>query len=221
MQADDERRSAVAELRRVAATLELELSAAQTAAFADYIDTLLIWRRRLSLTTAATPLAVVRDHIADALHVCRYVRPGWRVADIGSGAGFPGVPLALACPNAHVALIESRRRRASFLREVVRRTAIANATVIEGRAEADATRPAHDRYDLIVARAFGALPDFLALAHSLLKSAGLAVAMKGPKGRAEAASIPETAEFDQPEITEYTLRNGAQRTLLIYQRRTP
>lgn len=220
MQPAHEHRSAAAELLRAAAVLGLTLTSAQQAAFGEYVDSLLIWRRRLSLTTAATPLTVVQHHIADSLQVSRYVRPGWRVADIGSGAGFPGVPLAIACPQVLVALIESRRRRANFLREVLRRTGIENATVIEGRAEAEDTN-AHGRYDLIVSRALGTLPDFLALAHPLLKSAGLAVAMKGPKGRAEAAAMVEAAEFCEPEVSEYTLSNGAQRTLLAYQRRSP
>jgi 16S rRNA (guanine527-N7)-methyltransferase len=206
----------IEELLRAAHGAGFRLTQAQRRAFATYIDTLLVWRRRLSLTTAATGALVVRRHIIDSFSLVSRLRPGVRLADIGSGAGFPGMALAIACPFAHITLVESRRKRANFLREVARRAGLQNVAVVEARAESLSAGP-DELFDIVVARALGPLADFLLLAWRILKAGGQAIAMKGPRGHAEAASVVRSP-FPEPEVSEYALADGMVRTLLVYRK---
>jgi 16S rRNA (guanine527-N7)-methyltransferase len=203
------------ELVRGAQEFGISLSSEQLAIFQAYIETLLFWRTRLSLTSAATALAVVRSHIVDSLAVARFIEPGWRVADLGSGAGFPGIPLAIVSPQSLIILIESRRKKANFLRDAVRRCGLTNVYVCEGRAE---TRPIQrlGTFDLVVSRAVWTVSDFLNVAGGLLRLGGLGVAMKGPRGLMETTTNPV---FLQQEVVGYELHGGIERTLLTYRKR--
>ena len=212
------RSAAIDELVEAAHASGLVLPAAALARFETYLETLLLWRRRLSLTGASTALAIVREHVADAFFVAPLIRPGFRVADLGSGAGFPGVPLAIVCPEATVVLVEARRKKANFLREVVRQTNLDNVEVAEERAESLTDHVGS--YDLIVSRAVWPLEEFLRVGEPLLRRGGLLTAMKGPKGLAE--SLPHKHPgFSQPEVIYYQLHGGVRRVLLVYRRLGP
>lgn len=203
------------ELTRGALELGVRLSSEQRAVFNIYLETLLFWASRLSLTGAGTAGEIVRRHILDSLSVVRYVEPGCQLADLGSGAGFPGVPLAIACPRATVVLIESRRKRANFLREAARRCMLSNVDVLEERAEEVAVR-LPGSFDLVVSRAVWPVADFLRLCRLLLRPAGLAVAMKGPKARGEIAG---DLDFSEPQVLPYRLPGGIVRMLVVYAKR--
>ena len=210
------RSAAIDELVEAAQTNGLPLSPESLARFETYLETLLLWRRRLSLTGASTALTIVRYHVADALFVAPLIKPGSQVADLGSGAGFPGVPLAIACPDAAVFLVEARRKKANFLREVVRKADLGNVQVVEERAESLSSDHA-GRYDVVVCRAVWPLQDFMRISGPLVRSGGLAVAMKGPKGLAE--SRPKNAgAFSKPEVISYQLHGGVRRMLLVFRR---
>jgi 16S rRNA (guanine527-N7)-methyltransferase len=203
------------ELTRGALELGIRLSSEQLVAFDVYFDTLLLWASRLSLTAARTAGEIVRRHVLDSLSVARYTRPGCKLADLGSGAGFPGLPLAIACPRAAVVLIESRRKRANFLREAARRCGLSNVEVLEERAENVATR-LPGSFDLVVSRAVWPIADFLKLCLLLLRSTGLAVAMRGPKAPGELARDPA---FSDPGVVRYGLPGGVERVLVLYRKR--
>lgn len=207
--------AALAELAHCAQELGVALSSEQLAIFQAYIDIVLFWRTRVSLTSAATAEAVVRSHLVDSLAVATIIQPGWSVADLGSGAGFPGIPLAIVFPRSYIVLIESRRKKANFLRDAVRSCRLTNVDVCEGRAEAAPTQRL-GTFDLVVSRAVWTVPDFLRVASGLLRPGGLGVAMKGPKGRMETTGHPA---FLPEEIVGYQLYGGVGRTLLIYRKR--
>jgi 16S rRNA (guanine527-N7)-methyltransferase len=207
---------AIRELAEAARANGLTLSAAAIGQFETYIETLLLWRTRLSLTTAATVQSIVRNHIADSLFVAPLVKSGFRVADLGSGAGFPGVPLSIACPGASIVLVEARRKKANFLREVLRKTGIANAQVVEARAESLAEHHG-GTYDLVVSRAVWRVADFLGICDALLRPEGAAVAMKGPRGLAE-GQIRRGGSFAAPEVVNYRLQGSVHRMLLVFHR---
>ena len=199
-------------LLRGAAGFGISLSAAQLAAFATYIDAILFWGARSSLTGATSAAVLIDEHIVDSLAPAPLVQNGMRVADLGSGAGFPGIPLAIVRPQAAVFLVESRRKRASFLHEAVRRCGLANVEVIEGRAE---SLPAGTVFDLVVARAVWSVSEFLSVAGPRLAAGARAVAMKGPKGPAE---ITPTAQFSAAEVIPYRLRDRIERLLLVFRK---
>jgi 16S rRNA (guanine527-N7)-methyltransferase len=188
-----------------------ELDAAQIQQLRKYLEVLLLWRRRMALISTADPIRLVEHHILDSLHVAPRIPPHARIADIGSGAGLPGIPLAVALPQAHVVLVESRRKKANFLREARRLANLGNVEIVESRAETLAPCS----FDVIVSRALGRLQDFLALGDRLLVRGGIALAMRGPEGAEEAIA---DRRYRPPAVVGYDLAAGRRRTLLLYRR---
>jgi 16S rRNA (guanine527-N7)-methyltransferase len=207
---------AIGDLVADARAIGVVLSPQAVSQFESYLGTLLLWRRRLSLIATDDPRRIVSNHILDSLHIAPFVQPGFRVVDLGSGAGFPGIPLAIVCPDATVELIESRRKKASFLREAVRNARLDNVEVIEARAEA-LGNSALDVCDVVVSRALWRITMFLDVSRALLRAGGLAITMKGPKGREEA--VGAGAGFSAPQLVEYCLAGGERRALFIYLKR--
>jgi 16S rRNA (guanine527-N7)-methyltransferase len=119
-----------------------------------YIALLLTWNTKISLTTVTDPEQIVRFHFGESLFVIKgeHVEKG-RLADVGSGAGFPGLPLAMALPELHVTLIESNLKKAAFLSEVIRSLDLKTVTVARVRMESFDKSAAS--FDFIVARALG------------------------------------------------------------------
>lgn len=106
-----------------------------------YIDILLHWNSRINLTAVREPEEIVLRHFGESLFTARYLfpkigdQPSARIIDVGSGAGFPGLPIKLWFPHAHVTLIESNQKKVAFLREIVRALTLINIDVFSGRAE--------------------------------------------------------------------------------------
>jgi 16S rRNA (guanine527-N7)-methyltransferase len=186
-----------------------------TALFA-YLERLLLWRTKTSLVSTDSPVEIVVRHIADSLALAPLVPAGARVADIGSGAGLPGLPLAIVCPDAQLVLVEPRRKRANFLRDATRAAGVANVLVAEARVEE--LRPAEsDSFDLIVSRAFGPLEGFLDAVQPLAGRGSphcRIIAMKGPRGEEEAAGLVD--RHGSPELVRYDLPGRDARVLLVY-----
>lgn len=158
-----------------ARALGLELDAAQLAQLTTHLDLLDEWNQRMNLTAIRERPQQVTKHVLDSLSMVPWLRGG-RVADIGSGAGFPGIPLAVVAPGVHFALIESTGKKCRFLEHVRDTLGLANVEVIQARAEAH--RP-EVRYDTVVARAVGPLVDLIRYAGPLVSAEGRLLAMKG------------------------------------------
>lgn len=158
--------------------LALPLPASAPATLLRYLTLLSKWNRTYNLTAIREPLAMVAHHLLDSLAVLPYLPLGdhARIADAGSGAGLPGIPIAIARPSWHVALAESSQKKAAFLRQATIELALANVEVHEGRVEAWQPRPL---FDLVISRAFAALGDFIAACRHLVQPAGMLAAMKG------------------------------------------
>lgn len=143
----------------------------------------------LAPTTVREPLAAVRDHLADSLVALELplVRAATRIADLGAGAGLPGLPLAIALPDAEVSLVESNRRKCEFLRRAGEACGVGNATIVHARAEewSDGVGSC----DLVTARALAPLAVVAEYAAPLLADGGALVAWRGkrdPEGEAAA-----------------------------------
>lgn len=191
----------------------VQLDAEQLDKLKKYLELLLLWRGRIALISTADPVRLVEHHILDSLHVATHIPEAARVADIGSGAGLPGIPLAVARPRAVFTLVESRRRKANFLREARRLAGLQNVQIVEARAEH--SLPAQS-FDVIVSRALGRVDEFLEHGGRLLVAGGIAVAMRGPDGDRDAVSDDR---FEAPVVARYELTLDRRRTLLIYRRR--
>lgn len=152
----------------------------------DYLALLDRWNQAYNLTAVRDPRQMLTRHLLDSLAMHPFVA-NERLADLGTGPGLPGIPLAIAKPGLQVALVESNGKKARFLREAVRHLGLANARVIESRAEAVAEPGA---YDLITARALDRLAGILAVGGHLLAPGGRLLAMKGPRVDEEVAELP-------------------------------
>jgi 16S rRNA (guanine527-N7)-methyltransferase len=165
------------------AELALDLPADATDRLLTYLDLLGHWNRAYNLTAVRDPVATVSRHLLDSLAVAP-LESGATLADLGSGAGLPGIPLAIAAPRRRVVLVDSNGKKARFLREAVRQLALPNVQVAESRVE-EVTGP----FDCITARAFTSLPEMMRQGGHLLAPEGCWLAMKGRFPHDELAGI--------------------------------
>ncbi len=166
--------------------LGLELAPAQVEALGTLLDELADWNTRMNLTAIKDPAEAVDKHLLDSLALLPRLR-GLAVADVGSGAGFPGLPLAIADPDRRYVLIESTGKKAKFLRHMVARLDLPNVEVVPLRAESyKPPRP----FDTVVARALGPLAEFVRVAGHLAGRGGRLFAMKGKVPEAEIQALP-------------------------------
>lgn len=167
------------------AALGIALSAERRARLLAYRDELARWGRVHNMTSVLDPQRMVPVHLLDSLALRPLLR-GTRIADVGSGGGLPGLPLAIADPALELTLIEPRTKRAVFLEHVVRTLGLANVIVERCRAEAV---PGGAVHDTVVSRAFGSLAQFAAAGGPLCKQGGCLLAAKGRDPRAEIEAL--------------------------------
>lgn len=163
------------------------------------------WNRRVNLTAIREPGEMVAGHILDSLSVRRLLA-GRRLADVGTGAGFPGLPLAIAEPQLDVTLVDSNGKKIGFVRHMIGELGLENATAVKARVE----RYVPDRrFDTVVARAFAPLARTIALSAHLLDDAGVFLALKGKYPDAELAELEgsqwniEVRELTVPGLSQH------------------
>jgi 16S rRNA (guanine527-N7)-methyltransferase len=165
-------------LERGVRELGVALEARAVEQLLGYLALMAKWNKTYNLTAVRDPLAMVSHHLLDSLAVLPHLpmpRAG-AVADAGSGAGLPGIPLAIARPDWTVVLAEANQKKAAFLRQVTIELGLRNASVQEGRVEA--WQPAQ-RFAVVISRAFARLAEFARACAHLLVPDGALVAMKG------------------------------------------
>jgi len=171
--------------------LRLGLSPDQLEAFRTYMEEMEAARPRLRLTALTDPEAVQRRHFLEPLALLVALEEmgplGEAAIDIGSGAGFPGLPIKIVRPGLTLTLLEAHGRRAAFLQRLVQRLDLKGVTVINSRAEELAHDPGHrESYELALARALAPLPVLIELALPFLRVGGLLAAPKGSSAQREA-----------------------------------
>ena len=169
-----------------ARNLGIVLAPAQAAAMLRLNAELREWNERFNLTGITEPVDMVRKHLLDSLSLQPYLH-GTRIADVGTGAGFPGLPLAVINPQRQFALIEATGKKARFVRHAADEMGLANVDVIPARTEdwRDA-----EPFDCVVSRALGKLADFVRVAGHLCGRNGRMLAMKGRRPEAELLDLP-------------------------------
>ena len=172
------------------AALELQLPPAAVDRLLAYLALLARWNAAYNLSAVRDPAEMVVRHLLDSLAVAPHVQ-GATLADLGSGAGLPGIPLALAEPERAVTLVDSNGKKARFLRAAVRELDLGNVNVIENRVEAVA-----GTFDCVTARAFATLADMLAAGGALLAPGGIWLAMKGRFPQDELAAVAPPFRVD-------------------------
>lgn len=179
-----------------------------------YVELLERWNAAYNLTAVRDPLEMVARHLLDSLTIAPHVR-GTTLADLGSGAGLPGIPLAIIAPERNVLLVDSNGKKARFLREAVRRLELAQVKVAESRAE-----DVQGSFECITARALASLPEMLGWGGHLLASDGTWLAMKGRFPQDELSAVPQ--EFRVEEVIGLRVPGlDAERHLVVIRRRRP
>lgn len=166
--------------------LGISVGSQSLARLREYVALLDKWNRVYNLTAIRDAEKAVSVHLLDCLAVVPYLR-GARVLDVGSGAGLPGIPIALAKPDIRVTMLDSSHKKAAFLRQAVAELQLKNVAVVCERAES--WRPP-ERFDCIISRAFAELSEFVRLTEHLLAPGGLLAAMKGVHPYEEIEKLP-------------------------------
>jgi 16S rRNA (guanine527-N7)-methyltransferase len=192
------------------------LSAIQLQSISTYIDILLRWNARINLTAIRDPEEIVTRHFGESLFAARHLLPGYpvppvpsvlkdfdrpSVADLGSGAGFPGLPIKLWAPDIALTLIESNQKKATFLREVTRALTLTDVNVYSGRAETLATQ---STFDLVTLRAVERFADVLSIAASLVAPEGRLALLIGGSQRHQAQTALPNFSWHEPLHLPYS-----------------
>jgi 16S rRNA (guanine527-N7)-methyltransferase len=223
----------VDELLALCRTEGIDLSADQARLCHCHIELMLVWNRRSNLTRITQPEAILTKHLLDSLLPARWLPRQGRAIDVGTGAGFPGVPLKILCPDLHMLLLESHGKKVSFLKVLLSELGLDHLEVLHNRWEdlLGATAPvAPGSVSLITVRALK-LPGkrFGEFAAGTLEPGGILAYWGGPNDREDSSQIP-APDLDLSALSdgklefggchEYRLpRNYGTRRLLLWQRR--
>ena len=183
MQAEQEFIDILADAARA---IGLPLTDGQCALFRLFRNELLLWNSKMNLLSIQDSLDLPIKHCIDSLLPARFIsKPTGSLLDIGSGGGFPGIPLKIVLPDLAVTMLDASRKKTSFLKGVAAKLRLEAVRVVQARVEAMATDPAFTgRFDVVTSRAAFKLADLLTLGYPFLKKDGVLIAMKG-KGLAE------------------------------------
>ncbi|HJH08266.1 MAG TPA: 16S rRNA (guanine(527)-N(7))-methyltransferase RsmG [Psychrobacter pasteurii] len=157
--------------------LKLEISADQRHKLMLYLDKLLFWNKAYNLTAIKQPKEALIKHIIDCLAILPHLKSG-KLLDIGTGAGLPGVVIAICEPNREVTVLDSNQKKIRFIRQSVSELKLTNVTPVASRIE-NFVPQEHEKFEVITSRAFASLTDFVEAAEPRLAQDGWLQAMKG------------------------------------------
>jgi 16S rRNA (guanine527-N7)-methyltransferase len=166
--------------------LGIELDEAGAETLLKLVDELELGNKQFNLTAIRDRPGMLRKHVLDSLSVQPYLR-GERVADVGTGAGFPGLALAMVNPQRRFTLIEATGKKARFVEQTAQRLNLSNVLIVNSRAE---TYRPFELFDTVLARALSSLADFVAFAGHLCAPGGRLLAMKGKRPDEEISALP-------------------------------
>jgi 16S rRNA (guanine527-N7)-methyltransferase len=172
--------------------LEIKADADLTEALLGYLAELIRWNKAYNLTSVREPAEMVSRHLLDALTIAPYIKDAEkskRILDVGTGAGLPGIPLALLYPQASFVLMDSNGKKTRFIEHALRTLGLENVMPVQARVESHQDEAG---FDTIVCRAYASLLDFITSSGHLLASGGEMIAMKGKVPQAELDELPAT-----------------------------
>ncbi|MGQ9512250.1 16S rRNA (guanine(527)-N(7))-methyltransferase RsmG [Thermodesulfitimonas sp.] len=214
-------------MRSGLATLGIKLEAGAEGLFLEFFGLLTEAGAYLNLTAIREPDEAAVKHFVDSLALLRWVclRESDRLLDLGSGAGFPGIPLAVAVPDCRVFLLEAVRKKCLFLESAVRQLGLKNATVLCGRAEEYGHLPEYrEQFGWVVARGVAPLRELAEYALPFVGVGGYFIAYKGPRGVAEMEAAQGALELLGGRVEKtatYSLPRGEQRVLVFVRKEKP
>jgi len=181
----------------------------------DQLTTLLAelarWNRRVNLTAIRDPDEMISGHLLDSLSA-RPLLQGDTILDVGTGAGFPGLPLAIAEPGRQFVLVDSNNKKVAFVEHISGLLGLSNVTAVKARTENFAPGK---RFDTVIARAVAALPRLLEIAGHHVREDGVFVALKGRYPAEELEEVPEPWDYKVIELKVPGLEAGSRHAVLM------
>ena len=211
------------ELLEKAKAMGIKLTAQQADQFQTYMELLLEWNEKINLTAITQPEEVVEKHFLDSLTLLSWgkLKQGAKVIDVGTGAGFPGIPLKIARPDIDLTLLDGTMKRLNFLGEVCTALKLSARRIHKRAEEAGLDKTMRERYDVATARAVANLPVLAEYCMPLIKMKGYFIAMKGPGAEQELGAAGNALDIlgsGEPEVLSLTLPGGEERSLVICQK---
>ena len=165
-----------------AQSFEINIDQSKTEQFAVHAVELMKWNRKINLTGITSPKDVALKHFLDSSIPSLLIAPGAKILDIGSGGGFPGIPLKILMPSLSVMLIDGSRKKVSFVKHVIRTLKLESIEARHERAEELAKKQAAaNSFDVVISRALASIENLVLMAAPLLAKDGVIIAMKGAK----------------------------------------
>lgn len=198
-------------LRTGAKELDIEMRESDIKAFSVYLEELKKWNEKINLTSLRSDKDITIKHFLDSLTAARFLKDNnvSSLLDIGSGGGFPGIPLKIVMPELKVTLLEAIEKKVNFLKHVIRTLGLNNIEAIKGRAEDEEIIKAYKTsFDCVISRALSSIKDYINLAEPYIKEKGIILAMKGP---AEKKLSSELDEYQKHGKYPFKLREITQR----------
>ncbi len=195
------------------AELSLVLAPAAQSRLLNYVELLSRWNRTFNLTAVRQPIEMIDRHLIDSLSIVDLVdrvagRRPVHFVDVGTGAGLPGIPLAISRPDLSCTLVEASGKKAAFLRQCVAALPLASVTVCHARVETLRASALDRPVDLIVSRAFSSIRDLLDMTASLVGPDTVVIAMKGPNADTELDELERAGLADSPHGSWARLANS-------------
>ena len=163
--------------------LDIEMRESDIKAFSLYLEELKKWNEKINLTSLRSDKDITIKHFLDSLTVVRFLKDNnvSSLLDIGSGGGFPGIPLKIVMPKLKITLLEAIEKKVNFLKHIIRILGLNNIEAIKGRAEDKEIIKAYkSSFDCVISRALSSIKDYIHLAEPYIKEKGIILAMKGP-----------------------------------------
>ena len=191
--------------------LEIHFSMEQTEQFFEYMKLLIEWNEKINLTAITEPEEIITKHFIDSLTILKYIKNDYKVVDVGTGAGFPGIPLCIMNPTIKMTLVDSLNKRLIFLQEVVNKLKLKNIEIVHGRAEELGQNIKYrETFDIATSRAVANLSTLSEYLIPLVKINGKIISMKASNAKQEideaqnaiqilGGQIESIEEFNLPE----------------------
>lgn len=210
-------------LMEQAKAMGIKVTPEQAGQFQTYMELLLEWNEKMNLTSITEPEQVVEKHFLDSatLLLWKKLKQGAKVIDVGTGAGFPGIPLKILRPDVDLTLLDGTMKRLNFLGEVCKGLKLSANRVHKRAEEAGLDKTMRERYDVATARAVAPLNVLAEYCMPLVKMKGYFLAMKGPGAAQELEEGTNALEIlgaGDPETLSFTLPGGEERNLIIAQK---
>lgn len=206
------------------ACINIELPESKIRNFYSYMEELIEWNKKINLTAIVKPDEVIDKHFIDSLTISQYLKDNEKIIDVGTGAGFPGVPIKIAREDIQIDLLDSLNKRVIFLKDIINKLNLKKINAIHGRAEDEGKNiNRREKYDVAVSRAVANLPVLLEYLLPFVKIGGKCICMKGMNIGEEVNNSKRALKElggEIEEINKFNLPNiDATRNIIIIRKR--